>query len=110
MDGRRHFGRYMMIGRWILLASIFFPAIALADDVDAGREIAQRRCASCHVIAPHQGNEVAIAPPFVTIARKNGFGVEMLAYSILEPHPRMNLAITRREANDVAAYILSFAK
>ena len=62
------------------------------------------------MIAPHQGNEVALAPPFATIARKSGFGTEMLAYSILEPHPRMNLTITRREANDVAAYILSLAK
>ena len=42
MNGRRHSGRYMMIGRWISLASIFFPTIALADDVDAGREIARR--------------------------------------------------------------------
>ena len=29
----------------------------------------------------------------------------MLAFAILDPHPRMNVALTRREAQDVAAYI-----
>jgi hypothetical protein len=28
----------------------------------------------------------------------------------LEPHPKMNFALTRREANDVAAYMSTLAK
>ena len=34
----------------------------------------------------------------------------MLAYSILEPHPRMNMTLTRGEADDIAAYIATLAK
>jgi mono/diheme cytochrome c family protein len=96
--------------RWILLPLIFLPSIAAAADVDKGREIAQRLCSSCHVIAPHQRNEVAQAPPFTVIAKKNDFDAQMLAYSILDPHPKMNLAITQRDAADVAAYIVSLSK
>jgi hypothetical protein len=34
----------------------------------------------------------------------------MLAFSLLDPHPRMNLTLTRREAQDIAAYISTLAK
>jgi hypothetical protein len=53
---------------------------------------------------------VADAPPFETIARKFALNPDMLAFSLLDPHPRMNVALTRREAQDIAAYINTLAK
>ena len=35
---------------------------------------------------------------------------KMLAFSMLDPHPRMNVAMTRREAEDIAAYINTLAR
>ena len=35
---------------------------------------------------------------------------QTLAYSILEPHPQMNMTVTRRDADDIAAYIATLVK
>ena len=51
-----------------------------------------------------------IRHPLQAIARKSGFNADMLAYSILEPHPRMNMTVTREEADDIAAYIATLGK
>ena len=96
--------------RWLLLFAILLPGTALAADADRGEAIARRRCASCHIVAPHQRGEVAQAPPFAVIGRKSGFDSEMLMSSLLELHPRMNFSLTRREATDLAAYISGLAK
>ena len=61
-------------------------------------------------IESDQRRQVADAPPFEVIARKFGLNPEMLAFSLLDPHPRMNLMLTRREAQDIAAYISTLAK
>jgi len=50
------------------------------------------------------------APPFEAIARKFASNPDTLAFSIVDPHPRMNVTLTRREAQDVAAYINTLAK
>jgi mono/diheme cytochrome c family protein len=79
-----------------------------ADAADAGNgeRIAQSRCAARHVLAaPNQQRNVADAPPFEAIARKFDFNADMLVFHLLEPHPKMNFALTRPEANDVAAYM-----
>jgi hypothetical protein len=34
----------------------------------------------------------------------------MLAFALLDPHPRMNFVLTRREAQDIAAFINTLAK
>jgi hypothetical protein len=44
------------------------------------------------------------------IARKFATSPETLAFSLLDPHPRMNVPLTRREAQDIAAYINTLAK
>ena len=42
--------------------------------------------------------------------RKNGSDPAALAFSLLEPHPKMNFALTRRDAADLAAYISTLAQ
>jgi hypothetical protein len=44
------------------------------------------------------------------IARKFEVQPQALAFAILDPHPRMNVALTRREAEDIAAYINTLAR
>lgn len=95
----------------LIFAAIFVGPTAVAADADNGERLAQRWCASCHVVAPSQQAANADAPPFETIARTFGFNPEKLVFFLLEPHPKMpSMALTRNEANDIAAYIGKLAK
>ena len=79
---------------------------ALAADADNGGRLAQRWCASCHIVAPDQQQASADAPPFAGIARTPGFNAQRVAFFLLEPHPKMPaMALSRRDAEDLAAYI-----
>ena len=94
----------------LALAAVLAAPNAMAADADNGQRLAQQRCSPCHIVEPNQRQEVADSPPFETIARKFGNQPELIAFAILEPHPRMNLSFTRREAQDIAAYISTLAK
>jgi mono/diheme cytochrome c family protein len=83
---------------------------AFGADADSGKRLAEMHCATCHDVGSAQAREVAASPPFEAIARKFTFSPELLAFSIREPHPRMNVMLTRREAQDIAAYINTLAK
>jgi len=92
------------------VAGIFVASAALAADADNGRRLAAMRCVACHIVAPDQRRDVTDAPPFEVIARKFATSPETLAFSLLDPHPRMNVMLTRREAQDIAAYINTLVK
>jgi mono/diheme cytochrome c family protein len=96
--------------RGILVAITFCAAPSLAADPQRGKDIAEQQCAACHQVALHQRNELADAPPFDLIGRKNGFDAAALAFALLEPHPKMNFSPMRRDAEDVAAYISTLSK
>jgi mono/diheme cytochrome c family protein len=83
---------------------------ALGADVEAGKRLAQQQCAVCHVVEPNQRDEVADAPPFDVIGRKFGPDVDMLVFDLMGPHAKMNFALGRREATNVAEYIQSLVK
>jgi mono/diheme cytochrome c family protein len=100
---------------WLLCFCSVLPALlvasaAVAADADNGKRLAEMRCVTCHMVGAERRREVADAPPFEVIARKFAFSPEILAFSMLEPHPRMNVTLTRREAEDIAAYIGSLVK
>jgi mono/diheme cytochrome c family protein len=83
----------------------------LAGDIETGRRFVQQRCAGCHIVTGSPRNDVvAEAPPFLVIGRKYGFDAEAIALNLVGPHAKMNFALTRPEANDVAAYIQSLAR
>ena len=98
------------LSRCLALAVIFAVQCALAADADNGKRIAQARCSPCHIVVSGERQELADSPPFEVIARNLGNNAEMLARSIRNPHPRMNMTVTRREADDIAAYIATLAK
>lgn len=93
-----------------LLPAIVAASGALAADADNGKRLAETRCVTCHIVAPSERRVVTDAPPFEVIARKFASNPDTLAFSIIDPHPRMNVTLTRREAQDVAAYINTLAK
>jgi cytochrome c len=83
---------------------------ALTADAANGEHLAEMRCITCHPASTGQRRDVTDAPPFLAIARKFASNPGMLAFSLFDPHPRMNVTLTRREAEDIAAYIDTFAK
>ena len=93
-----------------MLPAILAASATLAADVDNGKRLAEMRCATCHIVSPTQRRDVTDAPPFEAIARNFASNPDMLAFSIIDPHPRMNVTLTRREAQDIAAYINTLPK
>jgi mono/diheme cytochrome c family protein len=82
-----------------------------ALDVESGKRLAQQRCAACHIVTGSPRNDlVADASPFLAIGRKYGFDTEALIFNLVGPHRKMNFALSRPEANDIAAYIQSLAR
>ena len=93
-----------------LLPAMLAASGALAADADNGKRLAETRCVTCHIVSPSERRDVTDAPPFEAIARKFASNPDTLAFSIIDPHPRMNVTLTRREAQDIAAYINTLAK
>ena len=93
-----------------MLPTMLAASGALAADADNGKRLAEMRCVTCHIVSPTLRRDVTDAPPFETIARKFASNPDALAFSIIDPHPRMNVTLTRREAQDIAAYINTLAK
>ena len=93
-----------------LLPALLAASAALAADANNGKRLAEMRCVTCHIVSPSKRRDVTDAPPFEAIARKFASNPDALAFSIMDPHARMNVTLTRREAQDVAAYINALAK
>ena len=75
-------------------------------DPEKGATLAQRWCASCHIVSPGQRSGIDGTPSFAAIAGRENFNVEKLAFFLLDPHPVMpRMALSRNEARDLAAYI-----
>jgi mono/diheme cytochrome c family protein len=103
--------------RAIRLVSISVGALLLsqvatyAADAAHGLDLAQRWCASCHLVSPDQKRASADVPPFAVIAKSPNFDAKRLAYFLLEPHPKMpQMALSRSAADDIAAYIETLRK
>jgi mono/diheme cytochrome c family protein len=85
---------------------VFTAASAMAADAAKGETLARRWCAPCHVVAKNQKQPTAEATPFATIAKRPKFDAGYVALYLLAPHPRMpDMALSRSEAEDLAAYI-----
>ena len=84
--------------------------IAAAADIQAGRVIAERWCATCHVVGHGRAGSDAV-PSFPTIASRPGANEDTLHRALGDPHPRMpDPNLTNREIDDVVAYILSLKR
>ncbi len=93
-----------------LLSLIMFaaPGAAWAANAGNGKTLAERWCATCHVVSPVQKQATTQAPTFSEVAKKEHIDAPMLALFLLLPHPKMpDMSLTRSEAADLAAYIVS---
>jgi mono/diheme cytochrome c family protein len=101
----------MKLTRYVMLVAALLAAqSASAADADSGKRLAQQHCSPCHIVEPGSRRELANSPPFQMIAQKFADAPELIAYAILSPHPRMNLTPSRRDAQDIAAYIATLVK
>jgi len=94
------------------LLTVFFlvalASAALAADAYNGVRLAERWCATCHIVSPVQQRGTTQAPPFSEVAKKEHIDAPMLALFLLLPHPRMpDMGLSRSEAADLAAYIVT---
>jgi mono/diheme cytochrome c family protein len=101
----------VVMGLLAILAGVATADTAGAADAYNGGQIARRWCEPCHVVAGDQQGTTGEAPPFASIAKRPRFDAGQLAVFLLDPHPKMpNMALTRIEAGDLAAYIASLGK
>jgi mono/diheme cytochrome c family protein len=92
----------------VMILAGLCPSLAAAADAQHGKELAQRWCAECHLVASDQRQASADVAPFASIARRGDFNAAQLAFFLLDPHPKMpNMSLSRAEAGDLAAYIAS---
>jgi cytochrome c len=95
-----------------LAASAWLSASSLAaanGNIQAGQDLAQRWCSSCHIV-DQSGHGADTAPPFPIIAKQNPKDHDWLRAWITAPHPPMpNLNLSRQQIDDVVAYIGSLA-
>jgi mono/diheme cytochrome c family protein len=79
-------------------------------DPETGREFALQTCALCHLVERGQlpPRRMMIAPAFRDIANTRAMTPRALRVFLFSPHARMpNLLLTRNEADDVIAYIMT---
>ena len=89
----------------IALAAFVASVPALAADIANGKRIAERWCASCHVVTPEQARGSADVPSFTAVALKYP-DAKALATFLASPYPRMpNMTLSQPEIADLVAYI-----
>jgi mono/diheme cytochrome c family protein len=76
-----------------------------AGDAIAGRAIAERWCAGCHLIdGAAETSDAAV--PLAAIARRPRYDLNALAAFLTAPHGGMpDLSLTQREIEDLIAFI-----
>jgi len=96
----------------LFAVALLATGAARAQDVNAGREIAQRWCSNCHLVDSRQPNSANdVAPSFQSIAQVNSTTQSSLTSFLSTPHWRMpDFTLSRNEIRDVSAYILSLRK
>jgi mono/diheme cytochrome c family protein len=85
-------------------------AAALAQDVENGRRLSARWCSECHAIGPAQGKG-GRSISFAAIAARQDLSSDMISSFLLMPHSTMpNMPLRRKDARDIAAFIMEMKK
>ena len=98
--------------RGALLGAVLLPLPANAQevgDVAAGLTFAKRICAECHALTEGEAKSPnKDAPPFAKVAATPGMNGRALSAWLQTSHPTMpNLILTKKDRDDVIAYITS---
>ncbi|MBI3707297.1 MAG: cytochrome c [Proteobacteria bacterium] len=104
--------RIQLVVACLLMAAAPAHGQVLTGDAAAGRALAVQTCATCHAVADRQAQPAMDAvPAFATLARDPAVTELRLRAFLQNPHGQMpNLALSRREIDDVVSYILSLRR
>ncbi len=97
--------------RTVLLLSgvmlLFTPAAVAQESAAAGKLLAEKWCASCHLTA--ESNTASdTAPSFIALAKDPDVSSDRLSAFLTEPHGGMSgISLSRREIDDLVGYIRS---
>lgn len=93
----------------LLLAAGLAQAQAVPGNPLAGEQLARLQCAECHLMPGGVRATASGIPSFQAIASQPRVTALSLNAFLQTPHDRMpNIMLTRREVDDLIAYILSF--
>ena len=88
-----------------LVMTSYVPAWS-GGDAELGQAVAQKWCATCHLVSDSQTSALADVPTFRSIAAKYDDNSDALAAFLADPHPPMpNLSLTWNQIRDLVAYI-----
>jgi mono/diheme cytochrome c family protein len=95
----------------LLAVALVLSTPALAAGEDDGRRIAERWCASCHIVSSSQTKAQDGVPSFARIGASQGFDEKSLTAFLASPHPRMpDMALSRPELAALVAWIKAEGK
>ena len=102
----------MRLPLYLAAAAIFLPGreTAFAQNIDNGQRLAERRCLPCDAVSRAQGK--ADKPRSLdSIANTENVNFDKIAAFLRLPHAVMpNLPLSRKEVDDIAAYIAQMKK
>jgi len=91
-----------------MVAALVAATPASSADANNGERLAHRWCEACHLVSATQRSATDQVPPFGSIAKMPVFDAAKIALFLLDPHPKMpNMGLSRTEAADLAAYIVT---
>lgn len=104
-----------MRGSWLLLCLVLVPGtLAAAEpppDPAAGKRLAVRWCSQCHVVADQPAKAADAGPPFPALAKDPAKTEDTLRGFLQHPQaPMPPLELSRRDINDLVAYIESLSR
>lgn len=89
---------------------LFGETQAIAQNAENGQRLSERWCSECHVIGSASGKSHG-APSFAAIAARETINADMIASFLLLPHATMpNPPLSRRDAQDIALFIIEMKK
>lgn len=105
----------------LLLASLAAGCVAAASpprkasppSAERGLAFAQQHCAECHGVTPNALSANPESPPFEDIANRDGVSADTLDQFLIDSHnfpAAMDFKVTRPQARDLAAWMLTMRK
>jgi mono/diheme cytochrome c family protein len=102
--------RYLTLSLAVTITLLGELETASAQNLENGLRLSERWCSECHAIGPAPG-KFNRAPSFASIAAKEAITLDMIASFLRLPHATMpNVPLSRKDAQDIAAFIIEKKK
>lgn len=108
--------RHLAAAIGVTIAAVVFAVIAVAllrpaqaADIEKGKALAERWCASCHAVSAQQTRASTDAPSFASIAQNRR--IPEITSFLTQSHPSMpDMSLTTQEITDLIAYMQTQGK